>query len=43
MTLRPIPAAADLYGDLLDIAPSARIPLGRYLPGIASPRLPRLL
>jgi hypothetical protein len=35
VTLRPIPAAADLYGDLLDIAPSARIPLGRYLPGIA--------
>ncbi|WP_414901020.1 YeiH family protein [Sphingomonas flavalba] len=33
---RPLPAAADLYGDLLDVeAPARRQPLSAYLPGLA--------
>ncbi len=34
MRLREFPLAADLYGDLLDDAPSARISLRDYLPGL---------
>lgn len=32
---RPIPAAADLYGDLLDVAPSPKLAWRRYWPGLA--------
>ena len=35
MTTRPIPAAADLYGDLLDVGPTARLGWRAYLPGLA--------
>lgn len=31
---RPIPAAADLYGDLLDVAPSPKLGWRSYLPGL---------
>jgi uncharacterized integral membrane protein (TIGR00698 family) len=33
-TPRPIPAAADLYGDLLDVAPSPKLGWRSYLPGL---------
>ena len=32
---RPVPAAADLYGDLLDVAPSPNLAWRRYWPGLA--------
>ncbi len=32
---RPIPAAADLYGDLLDVAPSPKLAWRSYWPGLA--------
>ena len=31
---RPIPAAADLYGDLLDIGPVAKLGWRSYVPGL---------
>jgi uncharacterized integral membrane protein (TIGR00698 family) len=31
---RPIPAAADLYGDLLDVAPSPKLGWRSYVPGL---------
>ncbi len=34
MTIRPIPAAADLYGDLLDIGPVSPAGLRAYFPGL---------
>ena len=33
-TTRTLPAAADLYGDLLDVAPSASLGVRAYLPGL---------
>jgi uncharacterized integral membrane protein (TIGR00698 family) len=33
-TPRPIPAAADLYGDLLDVAPAPKLGWRSYLPGL---------
>ena len=35
MTTRPIPAAADLYGDLIDVGPTAKLGWQSYLPGLA--------
>ncbi|MDB5724797.1 MAG: putative sulfate exporter family transporter [Novosphingobium sp.] len=35
MTVSRVPAAADLYGDLLDTTPSASVGLRGYLPGLA--------
>ena len=34
MTIQPIPAAADLYGDLLDIGPTTKLGWRSYLPGL---------
>jgi uncharacterized integral membrane protein (TIGR00698 family) len=35
MTTLPPPAAADLYGDLLDAAPETKVPWKAYFPGLA--------
>lgn len=35
MVIRPLPLAADLYGDLLEVAPAQRVRFGVYLPGLA--------
>lgn len=34
MVTRPLPLAADLYGDLLDVAPAQKTPWSGYLPGL---------